>query len=206
MLKIMKRMKGLYFWSLVREAVKVIKSRTTSKDKQVVIDLGTGSGNIAISIALETDGIEMYASDICGNALKVARENVVFHSVGHKIELRNGDIFTPFSLDEFQNEVDLIVCNPPYLPTESINRLPPEIRDFEPLKALDAGPFGIEFYVRLFDNAHNYLKDDGILILEIGEGQEKIVKRVAKKSKGDYHIENIMYGDQIRFLKVSPEN
>ncbi len=183
---------------LVEAACKIIKERQSKDQAQTIIDMGTGCGNLAISIALETKDTMIYASDLSPGAVKVAQRNVALYKVDDRVRIFSGDLFEPFKGIGFEGNIDMIVCNPPYMPTESVNRLPSEILDHEPRMAFDAGSFGIDFYVRLFEGSLKYLKEGGILIFEIGEGQERIVERLIRKNGSLIVKDKIKFSDTIR--------
>ncbi|MGA1822569.1 MAG: peptide chain release factor N(5)-glutamine methyltransferase [Thermoplasmatota archaeon] len=166
-----------------------------------IIDMGTGCGNIAISMGLNIDNAVIFASDLSAGAVEVARRNVEKHDLSDRIETCAGDLFQPFLGNEGNiGSFDFVVCNPPYLPTESIKKLPSEIRDHEPHLALDAGPFGIDFFIRLFDESAEFLKPGGKLVFEIGEGQGRFVRRLLKKN-GRYSEPRVRtYNDSERFF------
>lgn len=97
--------------------------------------------------------------------------------------------------------MDIIVCNPPYIPTGSMEKLDPEIKNNEPATAFDGGPFGIDIYRRLIHDAAKFLKIGGILIFEIGVGQKNLVERLLKKDGSYGDIEYFNDGEQVRVVK-----
>ena len=133
-----------------------------------LLDFGTGSGCLAITLALELPGAEVHAVDLSPEALAVARANATALGVADRITFHLGDGFhaLPAGL-----RFDLIVTNPPYIPTAEIATLQPEVRDFDPALALDGGPDGLDFYRRLAKDAPTWLNPDGQLLAEFGEGQ-----------------------------------
>ena len=138
--------------------------------KMSALDIGTGSGAIAVSLAKFIDNIEICATDSSKKALDVALENARKHKVEGKIKFIETDLF-PTNGQKF----DIIISNPPYIRSSDINGLQPEVRDFEPSAALDGGADGLEYYRRIIGTAGNYLKEDGSLILEIGADQSTAV-------------------------------
>jgi len=146
--------------------------------------MGTGCGNIAISIALNTEDTTIFASDISQDACEIAKRNAEKHGLTERVKVLNGDLFEPFKEKGFKDRVDVIVCNPPYIPTERIDKLSSEIKDHEPRLALDAGPFGLDFFIRLVRDAYSFLEPHGVLLFEFGEGQNKLLERLIKKNDG----------------------
>jgi len=161
-----------------------------NRDEIVVIDMGTGCGNIAVSIAINSDNTKILATDLDPDAIDIAKKNVKRYELQKRVSLFCGDRFSPFEKSGKEETIDLIVCNPPYIPSSSVLKLSPEILDFEPKLALDAGPYGIDFFSSLISGSLKYLKSKGILVFEIGEGQEKLVTRLFRKSGG---YEGIQY-------------
>jgi release factor glutamine methyltransferase len=106
----------------------------------------------------------------------------------------------------YESEIDLVVCNPPYIPTGSLANLSPEIIDHEPLVALDAGPYGIDIIRRLIADSLSILKPAGILVFEIGEGQEKLAARLLRKNGGYTDVRYHKDGDgTIRVISAKKE-
>lgn len=188
---------------LVRIVVDEVNDDNTPDRTYRIIDMGTGCGNIAVSIGLNLENGEIFASDLSEEAVKIAAENIKKHGLPDRVKAIFGDLFEPFRENgDNLNSFDFIVCNPPYLPTESIKRLPSEIRDHEPHLALDAGPFGIDFFVRLLDESLEFLRPGGLLVFEIGEGQGKLVRRLLRKN-GSYSEPRVRnYNDSERFFTV----
>jgi len=181
---------------LVERAVNIISERQREKPEQTIIDMGTGCGNIAISIAIRTENTTVFASDISEKAVEVARRNVKRFCMEDRVNVSCGDRFEKFH--GMEGSIDVIVCNPPYIPTESIRNLPSEIKDNEPHVALDAGPFGLDFFISLLDGASTFLKPGGHLLFEIGEGQEKLVSRLIRKRGGFNKVSELFWKGKVR--------
>ena len=150
---------------LVEHALKYIDETKT------VLDLCTGSGAIAVAISKET-GATVYASDISIDALKLARENEELNCA--KINFVVSDMFDAFDNESF----DVIISNPPYIKSDDIRDLQREIKDFEPITALDGGEDGLHFYRVIAKNAKKFLKEGGVLLLECGMGQAEEIKNM----------------------------
>ncbi len=181
---------------LAKTAIKKIKAGSSGLQK--VIDMGTGSGNIAVSIAANTENTHLLATDLKEKTIELAKKNVERHRLENRIKLFYGDLFAPIT-DNYRLQIDVVVCNPPYVPSTSLKNLPREIIGHEPKEAFDAGAFGMEFYQRLISDAVLFLKPAGTLIFEIGKGQEKLVTRLFKKN-GSYG--NIEYFDDGIYIRV----
>jgi len=135
-----------------------------------VLDIATGSGAIAISLAQERPDLKVNATDISGSALRIARKNRVLNKV-HKIQFRKADL-----LDGIKSKFSVITANLPYINAKDYAALPREIRRYEPKSALIAGKDGLKFIRRLILSAHNNLEGGGHLILEISPEQESGIR------------------------------
>lgn len=136
-----------------------------------VIDLGTGSGAIAISIAQERSHCKVHATDVSEAALEAARRNAEAANV--EVNLHRADLFS--GLDRLHGKVSLLVSNPPYVRTGELPDLEPEVRDWDPPSALDGGPDGLSFYRRIFAGGGQLLEDGANVVLEVGDGQSGAV-------------------------------
>ncbi len=156
----------------------VLASRFSTIDCHMV-DMGTGSGCLAVSLALDCPGATVSATDCSAPALQVAGENAQRHGVADRIRFFQGECLEPLSGDAFAGKVSVIVSNPPYIPADQCDRLPPEVRAFEPLPALNGGPNGLAFYDRLLAESPSLLHPGGILVMEMGMHQSEDVRRRA---------------------------
>ncbi|HEX9022077.1 MAG TPA: peptide chain release factor N(5)-glutamine methyltransferase [Nitrospirota bacterium] len=144
-----------------------------------IMDLCTGSGCIAVSLAKELPAARIFATDRSEQALGIARDNARRHGVSDRIRFLAGDLFEPISELDIAGRADIIVANPPYVPSGDVQTLPPEVGSFEPGLALVAGPTGMELHGRIIGAAPRFLKTQGLLIMEMGIGQaEKLVHTI----------------------------
>jgi release factor glutamine methyltransferase len=139
-----------------------------------LLDVGTGSGNIAVSVAHQHKAARLMAVDVSAAALVVAERNAAKHGVAERIRFLHGDLFQPVPGDE---RFDLVLSNPPYIAEEEWSTLEEEVRDHEPRLALDGGPGGFAVFDRLIDQARWYLKPGGHLLVEIGSAQEEAARQ-----------------------------
>jgi len=139
------------------------------------LDFGTGSGCIAIALAVKCPAARVVALDASPEALLVAKENVGRNNVTDRIELVHGDGFATLPGGA---KFDLIISNPPYIPSAEIATLQPEVRDFDPRAALDGGADGLDFYRRLAKEGIPFLKSEGRIMLEFGDGQAADVAKI----------------------------
>jgi release factor glutamine methyltransferase len=130
------------------------------------LDLGTGSGAVAISLARERADLTLWATDLSEPALDTARANARRHAVEPKIRFSQGDLFEPVA--DKKDFFDVIVSNPPYIARSALARLPSDVRDWEPRMAVDGGIDGLDFYRRIVAEAASYLRAEGFLLVEVG--------------------------------------
>jgi release factor glutamine methyltransferase len=152
---------------LAERAVQFLVAAPDSRPS-TVLDFGTGSGCLAIFLAKQCPSATVHALDVSEAALRVARENAARHETAERIRFHAGDGFAALP---GELAFDLIVSNPPYIPSAEISTLQPEVRDFDPIVALDGGADGLEFYRRLAMESPAFLKPGGRLMLELGDGQ-----------------------------------
>jgi release factor glutamine methyltransferase len=159
---------------LVDEAV--IALRELKEEEIRVLDLGAGTGAIALAIAKALPKVRAWAVDVDPRAVEMTKENAGSLGLDRRVIALEGDGFSPVTkLSPF----DLIACNPPYVESADIDGLMPEVRDHEPARALDGGPDGLDFIRRLMEKAPSRLKPGGRLLVEVGEGQAGTVEAMA---------------------------
>jgi release factor glutamine methyltransferase len=139
-----------------------------------VVDIGTGSGNLAISVAHQHPGAQVTAVDVSPEALEISRRNANRHGVAARMRFFSGDLFAPLPPEE---RFDFVLSNPPYIPREDLDKLPVGVRHYEPCAALDGGPGGFAVFERLVNEARAWLEPGGHLLVEIGAPQETEARR-----------------------------
>ena len=144
----------------------------------VILDIGTGSGCIAVALATELPQAALWALDIEHDALALARQNARRHTVSERLTFCQGDLFVPVS--HLTERFHLIVTNPPYIDRETLGTLQPEVRHWEPQRALDGGQDGLDFYRRLLYDSPNYIRPGGWLVMEIGHDQRDAILQLAQ--------------------------
>lgn len=154
---------------LVEEALKVVKPGMD------VLDMCTGSGCIIISILHNVPDAKGYAADISKQAINIAKENAKIHEV--PVLFERSDLF-----ENISGTYDVIVSNPPYIPTDVIPELMPEVKEFEPVEALDGKEDGLFFYRKIVAESRQYLKENGHLMFEIGYDQGKAVSDMMREA------------------------
>lgn len=153
---------------------------TINHQPSLALDLGTGSGCLAIALACKCAAAEVYAVDISPEALALARQNATRHGLAERIRFLQGDGFA--ALPEGAR-FDLIISNPPYIPSGDIASLQPEVRDYDPHRALDGGADGLDYGRRLAVESARFLKPDGRVMLEFGDGQAEPLRGILQEQK-----------------------
>ena len=151
-----------------------------------IADVGTGSGCIAVALAVHLSHALIYATDVSAEALAVAQRNAAMQGVASHIRFLWGDLLSPVP-----QSVHLIVANLPYIPAQEWETLPPEVGRFEPRSALDGGSDGLDLVRRLLAQAPSYLLSGGALLLEVGAGQGETVTRLARAAFPQAKVELI---------------
>lgn len=159
---------------LVEEVINIAKNI----QNPVILDLCTGSGAIAVSLAKYIDNAKIFATDISSKALDIAKRNAEFNGVKNSIEFIESNLFNKIKDLKF----DIIVSNPPYIETEIIKTLPKDVQN-EPKLALDGGKDGLDFYRKISKEAITFLNRQGYLCLEIGYNQKIAVKKILEEQK-----------------------
>ena len=170
---------------------------TLNPQPSTALDFGTGTGCIAIALAVKCPNAKITATDVSAEALALAGENAARHHVTGQIQFLPGDGFAAFSTDE---SFDLIISNPPYIPTAEIATLQPEVRDYDPGLALDGGADGLDFYRRLGREAKSFLKPYGRIMLEFGDGQDGAIRNIFEAEKWIVEAVKEDYSHRARIL------
>ncbi|MEO8737793.1 MAG: peptide chain release factor N(5)-glutamine methyltransferase [Edaphobacter sp.] len=143
-----------------------------------VLDIGTGTGAIALALAAHLPLAEITAVDLSVEALAVASENAITHHLAHRIRFLRSDLLAALSQEVQMQAFDAIVSNPPYVPEGDRAGLHPQVRDYEPAEALFAGSLGLDIYRRLVPQTYAALRPGGLLALEIGHGQSEALSNL----------------------------
>lgn len=187
---------------LVEQALAKAGERKPEKDTAPrLLDLGTGSGILAVCMVKELSGWEVWATDISPDALDVARLNAEKHGVGDRIGFRRGDLFRPF--EEEGILFHMIVSNPPYVGEEEYGSLAPEVREYEPRIALAAGEQGMDFITRILCDAPDFLVPAGWLLVEMAPGQTEEAVKIAEGTGRYGEIKRVRdYSGRYRVVSV----
>jgi len=161
------------------------------------LDFGTGTGCIAIAITAKCPTAKVTALDISTEALRLAKQNAEQNTVAERIHFLPSDGFAALTRS---NQFDLVISNPPYIATPEIATLEPEVKDFDPRGALDGGADGLDFYRRLAAETRPFLKADGKIIVEFGDGQAEEIKTIFETAKWIVEAVHQDYSQRARML------
>jgi release factor glutamine methyltransferase len=164
---------------LIEQSLPILSEISLKRDPSV-LEIGTGSGAIAIALAKEVSNLFLVATDISGDALTLAKKNAKSAGVLDRIRFVAGDLFSPFHSKKGRATFDLILSNPPYIVRRKIRTLAEEVKDYEPRIALDGGEDGLAFYRGIIPEASFYLRGGGWLLLEVALGQSGDVSEMIK--------------------------
>jgi release factor glutamine methyltransferase len=148
-----------------------------------VVDMCCGAGNLACAIAHHASAARVWASDLTDGCVEVARRNVVHHGMADRISVLHGDLFSALSGLELEGTIDVIVCNPPYISEKRLEGDRAHLVELEPREAFAAGPYGLSIHMRVIKDAPRYLRPGGILLFEVGLGQDRQVMGLLERSK-----------------------
>ncbi|MCF6199741.1 MAG: peptide chain release factor N(5)-glutamine methyltransferase [Hyphomicrobiaceae bacterium] len=166
--------------TLIETALELLEAQAAqasdSGSELSILDLGTGSGALLISLLLELPHARGMGVDISPQALQIASKNAWKLRCADRVEFREGDWLDVF--EEGEERFDLVICNPPYIPAEQIDGLAPEVAKFDPRLALDGGEKGLDPYQKIIPQLSKVLKSRGLAVFEIGEGQEQAVSEL----------------------------
>ena len=172
--------------------VEYVAQRIPVEQQATILDVCTGSGCIAVAIAQLRPRARVIATDLSSASLDVARQNATRHAVCERITWLEGDLLGALVRQRLEGTIDVIVSNPPYIAEDDWAILQPEVRLFEPRGALVAGPQGTELHERLLQEAGQYLSPGGVLIMEIGAGQARAIRRIVERIPG-YRFHRLVY-------------
>ncbi len=193
---------------LVEQAIKLKDSDLlpdSTSGRPRILDLGTGCGAIAVSLAKEIKHAALWASDISSEALAVARENARRHGVSDRIKFCCGDLWQPFIRPRVA--FDMIISNPPYIPAQTYHTLPPEVRAYEPRIALDGHENGMHFIERIIREGGTYLKPGGWLLIEMEPNQTDQALELIDATKSFCYRERLMdYAQRYRVVMAQVKN
>lgn len=156
---------------LARSAIELAQGVAREQGACTVVDVCTGSGNVALAIAYHVPQSRVYGADLSVAAVALAKQNAAHLGLDLRTEFRAGDLLQPFDTTEFVGRVDVLTCNPPYISSAKVQHMPHEISAHEPRLAFDGGALGISILMRFINEAPRFVRAGGWLAFELGLGQ-----------------------------------
>ena len=156
---------------LGRAALAKIGCMAKKRGELLVLDVCTGSGNLAAAYAFYEPLARVYASDLSADAVTLARRNIEHLKLSERVEVRLGDLLEPFDSADFIGRCDFLCCNPPYISAAKVREMHPEISGYEPEAAFNGGVYGVSILMKLLREAPRFLRPGGWLAFEVGHGQ-----------------------------------
>jgi release factor glutamine methyltransferase len=186
---------------LGRAALAKIACMAKKRGPLMVMDVCTGSGNLALAYAYYEPQARVYASDLSPEAVSLAKKNIELLGLTERVEARVGDLLEPFEQASFLGRCDFLSCNPPYISTAKVKEMHPEISRHEPLAAFNGGAFGVSILMKLLKNAPRFLRPGGWLGFEVGHGQGPGLARQLEKNPAFAAVETYAdAGGEIRAI------
>lgn len=156
-----------------------------------VIDMCCGAGNLACAIAHHVPAARVWASDLTDGCVEATRRNVAHHDLAGRLSVLKGDLFEALSGLALHGTIDAVVCNPPYISEKRLEGDRSHLVALEPREAFAAGPYGLSIHMRVVKDALRYLRPGGVLLFEVGLGQDRQVAGLLERSKGYENIRSV---------------
>jgi release factor glutamine methyltransferase len=176
---------------LGKKALEISNHLAHEKQKIRVMDICCGSGNLGLAIAHYNPEAIVFATDLSEEAVALTRDNISFLNLNQRVKAEHGDLFSAFENDEYYKNIDLVVCNPPYISSAKVTKMNAEISAHEPALAFDGGMFGTKIIQKLIMEAPKFLAHAGWLLFEVGLGQGEFMMRLCEDTKRYSQIESV---------------
>ena len=177
---------------LARAAIDLVRGVVAANGSAKVVDVCTGSGNVALAVAQHVPEARVFGADLSEEAVELAKLNTAHLGLQGRAEFRASDLLAAFDTPEFHGTVDVLTCNPPYISSAKVEHMNSEISKYEPRLAFDGGAFGVNILMRLLQDAPRFIKPGGWLAFEVGLGQgPAMAKRLEKAGHfSDLRLQN----------------
>jgi release factor glutamine methyltransferase len=169
---------------LARAAIELARGMVAKSGTVKVVDVCTGSGNVALAVAHHVPEARVFAADLSEEAVELARRNAAHLRLQDRVTFMAGDLLAPFDNADFHGAVDVLSCNPPYISSTKVEQMNNEIAKHEPRLAFDGGAFGVNILMRLLQDAPRFVKPGGALAFEVGLGQGPAMAKRLQKVAG----------------------
>jgi release factor glutamine methyltransferase len=183
------------------ETLSIVRSLQKAGRSATIMDICTGAGNVVLGVMAHEPQCKAYGSDLSSEALELAKKNADNLGLKEKVDFRQGNLFEPFNSEDFWGKVDVVCCNPPYISSNKVATLDPEISQYEPQMAFDGGPYGVSLLMRIIREAPRFLKPESFLCIEVGVGQGEFVTRLLTNLNLYRNIRQVVNDDrEVRVL------
>jgi release factor glutamine methyltransferase len=176
---------------LGKSALELCKNIANLKHSVRVFDVCCGSGNLGLALACYISNIIVNSSDLSHEAVELTKENISYLQLVQRMSAMQSDLFLNFESADYYGNIDLIVCNPPYISSSKVAKMEAEISANEPLMAFDGGMVGMKVIQKLIGEAHKFLTQDGWVIFEVGLGQGPFIIKLCENSGQYKQIESV---------------
>jgi release factor glutamine methyltransferase len=188
---------------LAGAAIAAAQSAAKEQSGVLVVDVCTGSGNVALAIAQHVPSAQVYAADLSEEAVELASRNARHLHLAQRAQFFAGDLLVPFESDQFLGKVDVLTCNPPYINSAKVENMASEISEHEPRLAFDGGPFGVAILMRLLQEAPKFVRPGGWLVFEVGLGQGPALVKRLERTPPFHSVQTIVDDDNaVRAISV----
>ncbi|WFU69786.1 MULTISPECIES: HemK/PrmC family methyltransferase [unclassified Bradyrhizobium] len=175
---------------LARTAIDALRQKHLPTPR--VVDMCCGAGNLACAIALNIPGTRVWASDLTDGCVELARRNIARHGLESRMAVLQGDLFGALSALPLERRIDMIVCNPPYISESRLKGDRASLLIDEPREAFAAGPYGLSIHMRVAKDAPRYLRQGGLLLFEVGRGQDRQVATLLERNEAYGNVRVVM--------------
>ncbi|MEO9144890.1 MAG: peptide chain release factor N(5)-glutamine methyltransferase [Ginsengibacter sp.] len=176
---------------LGNKALEISKRLATEKQPVLIMDICCGAGNLGLAVAHYNPIAEILATDLSQEAVELTKDNISFLGLNNRAHVEKGDLFSAFDKKDYYGNIDLIICNPPYISSAKVSKMNTEISDHEPVLAFDGGMFGTKIIQRLIIEAPRFLTPAGWLIFEVGVGQGEFLMRLCSESNHYCNVDSV---------------
>jgi release factor glutamine methyltransferase len=176
---------------LGKKALELANLLSGSRGKIKIIDVCCGSGNLGLAVAHFNPDCIVYATDLSLEAVGLTQDNISFLKLNDRVHVKQGDLLDAFKTNDFYGNIDLIICNPPYILSSKVQKMDTEISSNEPVLAFDGGMLGIKIIQKLISEAPKFLTKEGWLVFEVGAGQGDFILKLCEKSQSYKDIQSV---------------
>jgi release factor glutamine methyltransferase len=176
---------------LGKKSLAISQEIACKKNAINILDICCGAGNLGLAVAFYNTKTKVIVTDLSHEAVELAKENICFLNLNHRVKAMQGDLFSAIDEDRFYERIDIITCNPPYISTAKVTKMNTEISAHEPVLAFDGGMFGTKIIQRFLSEAPKFLIKGGSIIFEVGLGQGEFMIRLCEGTEQYFDIEPV---------------